>query len=96
MRNLAPVVGGETPYLQQQNFALSALARRDSSEDPFGTAKAEPATEPTATEDQLRAISERARIEVKAEMDAQKAAEESAMRDFANALKLRLHDSEAT
>jgi HK97 family phage portal protein len=27
--NRAPVEGGETPYLQQQNFSLAALARRD-------------------------------------------------------------------
>lgn len=26
---LPPVVGGDTPYLQQQNFGLFALARRD-------------------------------------------------------------------
>ncbi len=28
-RNLSPVEGGETPYMQQQNYALSALAERD-------------------------------------------------------------------
>jgi len=33
--NLSPVPGGDTPYLQQQNFALSALAKRDALEDPF-------------------------------------------------------------
>lgn len=27
--NLPPVVGGETPYLQQQNYSLAALAARD-------------------------------------------------------------------
>src|SRR5262249_25899742 len=27
--NLPPVQGGETPYLQQQNFSLAALDRRD-------------------------------------------------------------------
>jgi len=32
--NLPPVKGGETPYLQQQNFSLAALAERDSN-DPF-------------------------------------------------------------
>ena len=35
--NLAPVQGGDTPYLQQQNYALSALAKRDASNDPFAT-----------------------------------------------------------
>lgn len=33
--NLAPVAGGDTPYLQQQNYALSALAKRDASDNPF-------------------------------------------------------------
>ncbi len=27
--NMPPVEGGETPYLQQQNYSLAALARRD-------------------------------------------------------------------
>lgn len=30
-----PVVGGESPYLQQQNFSLAALAKRDALDDPF-------------------------------------------------------------
>lgn len=32
---LPPVPGGDTPYLQVQNYALSALAKRDAKEDPF-------------------------------------------------------------
>lgn len=43
--NLEPVTGGESPMLQQQNFSLSALAKRDAQPDPFGTAK--PAVAPT-------------------------------------------------
>lgn len=31
----APVEGGDTPYMQQQNYALAALAKRDASADPF-------------------------------------------------------------
>lgn len=38
--NLAPVSGGDTPYLQQQNYSLAALNKRDTSEDPFGKAAA--------------------------------------------------------
>jgi HK97 family phage portal protein len=34
--NLPPVEGGATPYLQQQNYSLGALARRDAMPDPFG------------------------------------------------------------
>lgn len=32
--NLPPVAGGEAPYLQQQNYSLAALAKRDAN-DPF-------------------------------------------------------------
>jgi HK97 family phage portal protein len=53
--NLGKVAGGDTPYLQQQNFSLAALAKRDSSADPFGTAPkpapaapADPAADPGA------------------------------------------------
>jgi HK97 family phage portal protein len=35
---LPPVEGGDTPYLQQQNYALSALARRDINAAPSDTA----------------------------------------------------------
>lgn len=51
-RNLKPVPGGDSVYLQQQNFSLEALAKRDAQADPFGTAKpkpAEPATPPSDT-----------------------------------------------
>lgn len=34
---LPPVVGGESPLMQQQNYSLLALARRDNSDDPFNT-----------------------------------------------------------
>ncbi|MFH7767554.1 phage portal protein [Acinetobacter sp. BSP-28] len=43
--NLAPIVGGDTVYMQQQNYSLEALSKRDQKEDPFGKAeipKAEP------------------------------------------------------
>lgn len=33
---MAPVPGGDTPYLQQQNYSLAALGKRDSQENPFG------------------------------------------------------------
>lgn len=35
--NLPPVPGGDTPYLQQQNYSLGALAKRDAKADPFAT-----------------------------------------------------------
>jgi HK97 family phage portal protein len=43
--NYGKVEGGDTPYLQQQNYSLAALAKRDAREDPFGSAKP-PAAEP--------------------------------------------------
>jgi HK97 family phage portal protein len=48
--NMAPVEGGASPMIQQQNYSLAALAKRDASVDPFGTAQ--PAvTPPAATPD---------------------------------------------
>lgn len=46
--NLPAVKGGEAPYLQQQNFSLEALAKRDAQEDPFKTAAPAPAAAPAA------------------------------------------------
>ena len=36
--NMLPVVGGESPMIQQQNYSLAALAKRDAREDPFASA----------------------------------------------------------
>lgn len=45
--NLPPVVGGESPMIQEQNYSLAAIAKRDAQADPFGTAQSA-ATEPAA------------------------------------------------
>lgn len=45
-RNLPDVEGGDMPYLQQQNFSLEALAKRDAQEDPFGSKPPAPAPAP--------------------------------------------------
>jgi HK97 family phage portal protein len=37
--NEPPVEGGNSPMIQQQNFSLEALAKRDAKADPFGTEK---------------------------------------------------------
>lgn len=42
-----PKPGGDSPYLQQQNFSLEALAKRDAQEDPFANTNT-PATQPAA------------------------------------------------
>lgn len=46
--NLPPVKGGESPYLQQQNYSLAALAERDAN-DPFK--KPDPAPPPAPAND---------------------------------------------
>ena len=57
--NLPPVEGGDSPYLQQQNFSLAALAKRDALADPFG--KGAPASEPD-DDDVERSIDDLAKL----------------------------------
>lgn len=40
--DLKPKKGGDSPYLQQQNYSLEALAKRDAQDDPFGKAATTP------------------------------------------------------
>jgi phage portal protein BeeE len=47
--DLPPVEGGDSPYLQQQNFSLSALAKRDAQVDPFSPSAGAPAA-PSASD----------------------------------------------
>lgn len=52
MLDLPAVPGGDTPYLQHQNYGLAALAKRDAKDDPFATApKPEPSDEPDEPDD---------------------------------------------
>jgi ABC-type dipeptide/oligopeptide/nickel transport system ATPase subunit len=53
--DLPPVEGGDTPYLQQQNYSLEALGKRDQKEDPFGSAQPAPAPVPGADATESRA-----------------------------------------
>lgn len=60
--DLPPVEGGESPYLQQQNYSLAALAKRDAREDPFAAKPSappppQPPPEAPANDDQRRAVS---------------------------------------
>jgi phage portal protein BeeE len=48
LEGLPDVEGGEAPYLQQQNYSLAALAKRDAN-DPF--AQPEPAPAPVADDE---------------------------------------------
>lgn len=90
-RNLPAVKGGEGPYLQQQNYSLEALSKRDTGADPFGKPAA-----PSATDDQMKAITERARQEVAAEIAEQKALEDRMAREFADMLVRRISDDAGT
>jgi HK97 family phage portal protein len=49
--NLPPAEGGENPYLQQQNYSLEALAKRDAKPDPFASAKPPAPQQPSAKPD---------------------------------------------
>lgn len=48
-RGLRPATGGDTPYLQQQNYSLAALAKRDALADPFAKTSPAPASTPDTT-----------------------------------------------
>jgi len=41
--DLKPVAGGASPYLQEQNYSLAALAKRDAQEDPWASKTPAPA-----------------------------------------------------
>ncbi len=51
--NLPPMTGGGAAYLQQQNYSVEALSKRDASADPFGkTPAAAPPAAPPAPPDE--------------------------------------------
>jgi HK97 family phage portal protein len=54
--NLGPVPGGESPYLQQQNFSLAALERRDATDNPFSAATSVTSSAPAQGEDKTAAF----------------------------------------
>jgi len=63
--DLKKVTGGDSVYLQQQNFSLAALAKRDAQEDPFGTASPAPApSEPVANDNTDEAEARAALVEI--------------------------------
>lgn len=47
---LKPKAGGDSPMLQQQNYSLEALAKRDLQSDPFGTGPAPAPVAPPAND----------------------------------------------
>lgn len=51
-----PVVGGESPVMQQQNYSLSALAKRDARDDPFATGAPPPLPTEEAEKSQYQGV----------------------------------------
>jgi len=49
--NMPPVEGGDSVFLQQQNYSLEALAKRDSQDDPFASSKTPSISSPPGTGD---------------------------------------------
>jgi HK97 family phage portal protein len=68
--NLPPVVGGATPYLQQQNYSLAALNKRDTQADPFAPAKppAPPPQPPPSSQTDAAAVAQLANWQLKQEL----------------------------
>ncbi|HFS3955055.1 TPA: hypothetical protein ACHY0P_005121, partial [Escherichia coli] len=65
--NLPPLAGGDALYLQQQNYSLEALSRRDAREDPFASSgKTSSGTRQEGASDGNKAISETEHDAVKA------------------------------
>lgn len=58
-----PVAGGNTIWMQQQNYSLEALAKRDASDDPFGTNKPPSAPVPANDDDSSSKTEEEKSIE---------------------------------
>jgi HK97 family phage portal protein len=71
-----PVEGGDTPYLQHQDYSLAALAKRDASEDPFAATgpapSPAPAIPPPADDQQrdldLEALAQLVRLEANTQL----------------------------
>jgi HK97 family phage portal protein len=77
--DLKPKKGGDSPYLQQQNFSLEALAKRDAQADPFApntpalpqpAAADKPADDPPPDTAKLIALSQRFNRSLKAHREA--------------------------
>ena len=60
--DLGPKAGGESPYLQEQNYSLEALAKRDALPDPWAKGETAPAQsqaetpEPKVSADNVKAL----------------------------------------
>lgn len=84
-RGLVPVEGGDTPYLQQQNYSLAALSKRNAAEDPFASASQD--TEPKAEEEKLELDDDLQEQVDSGEITEEEAQEEQAERIFRHQLR---------
>jgi len=57
-----PTEGGDAVYLQQQNYSIAALAKRDAAPDPFGTAPATTPADDVANDNAAEAQAQRALV----------------------------------
>jgi HK97 family phage portal protein len=75
--SLPKVKGGDQAFLQQQNYSLEALAKRDAKEDPFTTGGGgqAPAPEDPANDDNLPPVAAEAAFETMLRRDVAKAME---------------------
>jgi HK97 family phage portal protein len=62
--DLKPVDGGDSPMLQQQNYSLAALAKRDAKEDPFATGKAPAAAPAPDNDNEMKRQAAEAMVEI--------------------------------
>lgn len=60
--NLPPIPGGDSVYLQQQQFSLEALSRRDEGPDPFGNGSTAEKAIPAAVLKRAREMGEKRRL----------------------------------
>jgi hypothetical protein len=51
--NLGPMTGGNTAYLQQQNYSVAALDKRDRREDPFAKTPSPQPSAPSVGEENI-------------------------------------------
>lgn len=102
--NLPAVTGGGTPYLQQQNYSLEALSKRDASSDPFGTAAPAGPAAPAANDDSMaeaveaaaNAAFQRHLAELRREADARAAEVESTGLAAAEAFEIQRREHVAS
>lgn len=68
--DLGPKPGGDSPMLQEQNYSLEALAKRDAKDDPWGSEQPETPETPANDEAEERAFYAEALLSMRKAMEA--------------------------